>query len=137
MVVECLLLVSVCVCVCVENCIYDTVCCIGNEVIPVYSHKDTCSDCSCVVTITNDCILSFEEIHTVQVLATKQLSLLVEARERIHEILEGVTPGTGTGGRDSLPGPGSGGVQITPNKLDSHLEGEAAAADAGDNELRA
>ena len=67
---------------------------IGSEVIPIYSHKETCSDCTCVVTITNDCIASFEEIHNVQVLASKQLSVLVESRERINEVIEGVTPAT-------------------------------------------
>lgn len=65
---------------------------IGKELIPVYPHRDTCTDCTCVVTITNDCIESFEEIHNVQVTATKQLSLLVEARERINEVMEGVLP---------------------------------------------
>lgn len=87
---------------------------IGDEVIPVYSHQETCSDCTCVVTITNNCIESFEEIHTVQVLATKQLSTLVEVRERINEVIESVTPAGGTPVRDD-----NGNAVDTPDVSDS------------------
>jgi hypothetical protein len=40
--------------------------------------------------ITNDCVASFEDIHKIQVSATSQLSLLVEARERMNEVMEGI-----------------------------------------------
>jgi len=79
---------------------------IGDEVIAVYSHADTCSDCTCVVTITNDCIISFEEIHNIQVLATRQQSSLIEVRERINEVIESVTPAATPGSTPQREGEG-------------------------------
>lgn len=61
----------------------------NEPLIPFFDHKG-CADCSCVITMTQDCTSAFEEIHNIQVEATKQLSLLVEVRERMHEVMENV-----------------------------------------------
>lgn len=96
--------------------------CTGDEVIPVYSHQSTCTDCTCVVAITNDCVISFEEIHAIQSAASKQLANLVEVRERMNEVMEGVASVTSTPLADETVALGEDTASVSTSLTESFVE---------------